>query len=83
MQEELKPCPFCGKEPEIKFTMIDEPITNFDKYYEIHCPVCLREGLRIRHTIRHLMNEDEHTKAKEELAYEWNNKVSKVHENME
>lgn len=75
---DVKPCPFCGREPEISFIMVDEPVTNFDKYYEIHCPACLHEGLRIRHTVRNLMNENEHTIAKENLAYEWNKKINSL-----
>ena len=82
MQEELKPCPFCGRKPEIKFFSANEPVTNFDNYYEIHCPVCLREGLRICHSVKSFLNEDSHMIAKENLAYEWNKRVSNVHENM-
>lgn len=82
MQEELSHCPFCGKEPEMKLISVDEPVTNFDNYYEIRCPACLHEGLRIRRTVRRCTNTEEREYAKEELAYEWNEKIRKIHENM-
>ena len=36
----LKPCPFCGNNVELKFKMIDDPVTNYDNGYEIYCKKC-------------------------------------------
>ena len=76
--EELKPCPFCGNSPEFRFVEVDEPVTNFDRYYEIRCPYCKSKGLRIRYTIRKLCDKEEHEKAKENLSYEWNSRIKKA-----
>ena len=36
----LKPCPFCVKNVELEFEMIDYPVTNFDNHYKIYCKKC-------------------------------------------
>lgn len=68
----LKPCPFCGRDVELKFVIIDEPVTNSDKYYQIRCDNC--RNVCLRYTVRSLIDEEEHAKAKERLIEAWQNR---------
>ena len=53
----------------MELVRIDEPVTNFDKYYRLGCKAC---RIFIYHDIRNLVNNDEHEFVKMELDEEWN-----------
>ena len=68
----LEPCPFCGNIPLMELVQIDEPVTNFDKYYRLGCKPC---HFFVNYTIRSLIDKEEHEKAKIHLAEEWNKRA--------
>ena len=73
----MKPCIFCGEQPVIEFVMVDEPVTNFDKYYTIYCPKCRGEGVKLCHRVSRLTDEKEHERARKRLMEKWNDKMTR------
>lgn len=57
----------------MEFVHVDEPVTNFDKYYRLGCKPC---HFFVNYTIRNFIDEAEHEKAKCYLAEEWNKRAS-------